>query len=139
MFHMCDSCLCAAGSVPATGFLKQSGIHMDSRGFITVNKACRRAAAASDQAVSFLHFVFSTVSQAMQTNADGVLAGGDAVTFPFPPRHNKKVNIPHWQMAHVHGGCVTAGPSQQAWDLRIKELLLFFRTGGRPQHDGQSC
>lgn len=26
------------GSVPATGFLKQSGIHMDSRGFITVNK-----------------------------------------------------------------------------------------------------
>lgn len=27
-----------AGSVPVTGFLKQSGIHMDSRSFITVNK-----------------------------------------------------------------------------------------------------
>lgn len=43
----------------------------------------------------------------MQTNADGVFAGGDVVTFPFPPRNNKKVNIPHWQMAHVHGECVT--------------------------------
>lgn len=39
----------------------------------------------------------------MQTNADGVFAGGDVVSFPFPPRNNKKVNIPHWQMAHVHG------------------------------------
>uniref|UniRef100_A0A8C5AP16 AIF family member 3 n=1 Tax=Gadus morhua TaxID=8049 RepID=A0A8C5AP16_GADMO len=66
------------GSVPASGFLKQSGIHMDSKGFITVNKA-------------------------MQTNVEGVFAGGDVVAFPFPQRNNKKVNIPHWQMAHVHG------------------------------------
>lgn len=42
----------------------------------------------------------------MQTNADGVFAGGDVVIFPFPQRNNKKVNIPHWQMAHVHGECV---------------------------------
>lgn len=28
----------SAGSVPASGFLKQSGIHLDSKGFITVNK-----------------------------------------------------------------------------------------------------
>lgn len=41
----------------------------------------------------------------MQTNCDGVFAGGDVVMFPFPPRNNKKVNIPHWQMAHVHGEC----------------------------------
>lgn len=50
----------------------------------------------------------------MQTNVDGVFAGGDVVMFPFLPRHNKKVNIPHWQMAHVHGEChsslLTAGP-----------------------------
>ena len=44
----------------------------------------------------------------MQTNVDGVFAGGDVVMFPFLPRNNKKVNIPHWQMAHVHGECVTA-------------------------------
>ena len=34
---------------------------------------------------------------------EGVYAGGDVVAFPFPQRNNKKVNIPHWQMAHVHG------------------------------------
>uniref|UniRef100_A0A3B3D108 AIF family member 3 n=1 Tax=Oryzias melastigma TaxID=30732 RepID=A0A3B3D108_ORYME len=73
-----DVCVIGAGSVPASGFLKQSGIHLDSKGFITVNKM-------------------------MQTNVEGVFAGGDVVTFPFPPRNNKKVNIPHWQMAHVHG------------------------------------
>uniref|UniRef100_A0A8D0ANP6 AIF family member 3 n=1 Tax=Sander lucioperca TaxID=283035 RepID=A0A8D0ANP6_SANLU len=73
-----DACVIGAGSIPATGFLKQSGIHMDSKGFITVNKM-------------------------MQTSAEGVFAGGDVVVFPFPPRNNKKVNIPHWQMAHVHG------------------------------------
>lgn len=39
----------------------------------------------------------------MQTNMDGVFAGGDVVTFPLALRGNKKVNIPHWQMAHVHG------------------------------------
>lgn len=108
------SCLCAVGSVPATGFLKQSGIHMDSKGFITVNKVCLEL---RDRAGSLNHFIFSTFSQMMQTNADGVFAGGDAVTFPFPPRNNKKVNIPHWQMAHVHGGCVAAARSRRAQDL----------------------
>lgn len=44
----------------------------------------------------------------MQTNVDGVFAGGDVVMFPFQPRNNKKVNIPHWQMAHVHGEFVVA-------------------------------
>ncbi|XP_061907222.1 apoptosis-inducing factor 3 isoform X2 [Entelurus aequoreus] len=73
-----DVCVVGAGCVPATSFLKQSGVHMDSKGFITVNKM-------------------------MQTNVDSVFAGGDVVTFPFQPRNNKKVNIPHWQMAHVHG------------------------------------
>uniref|UniRef100_A0A8D3DJ00 AIF family member 3 n=1 Tax=Scophthalmus maximus TaxID=52904 RepID=A0A8D3DJ00_SCOMX len=73
-----DVCVIGAGRVPATGFVKQSGLHMDSKGFITVNKT-------------------------MQTNVDGVFAGGDVAMFPFPPRNNKKVNIPHWQMAHVHG------------------------------------
>ncbi|KAM6965242.1 apoptosis-inducing factor 3 [Aplochiton taeniatus] len=72
-----DVCVIGTGSGPATSFLKQSGVHMDSKGFIPVNKM-------------------------MQTNVDGVFAGGDVVTFPFPQR-SKKVNIPHWQMAHVHG------------------------------------
>ncbi|XP_018595999.1 apoptosis-inducing factor 3 [Scleropages formosus] len=73
-----DVCVIGAGSSPATSFLKQSGIHTDSKGFITVSKT-------------------------MQTNVDGIFAAGDAVTFPLPLRGNKKVNIPHWQMAHLHG------------------------------------
>lgn len=51
----------------------------------------------------------------MQTNTDGVFAGGDVVVFPFPPRNNKKVNIPHWQMAHVHGE-VIAAQTAITWD-----------------------
>ncbi|TWW60372.1 Apoptosis-inducing factor 3 [Takifugu flavidus] len=88
-----DVCVIRAGSVPATGFLKQSGINMDSKGFITVNKM-------------------------MQTSADGVFAGGDAVTFPFPPRNNKKVNIPHWQMAHVHGRMAALSMMDRAADIK---------------------
>lgn len=41
----------------------------------------------------------------MQTNIPGVFAAGDAVTFPLALRNNKKVNVPHWQMAHMHGRC----------------------------------
>uniref|UniRef100_A0A671Y7N0 AIF family member 3 n=1 Tax=Sparus aurata TaxID=8175 RepID=A0A671Y7N0_SPAAU len=88
-----DVCVIGAGSVPATGFLKQSGIHMDSKGFITVNKM-------------------------MQTNADGVFAGGDVVIFPFPPRNNKKVNIPHWQMAHVHGRVAALSMMGRATEIK---------------------
>uniref|UniRef100_A0A673XYJ8 AIF family member 3 n=1 Tax=Salmo trutta TaxID=8032 RepID=A0A673XYJ8_SALTR len=79
-----DVCIIGTGSGPATGFLKQSGVHVDSKGFVPVNKT-------------------------MQTNVDGVYAGGDIVTFPFPGRSNKKVNIPHWQMAHVHGRVAALG------------------------------
>lgn len=39
----------------------------------------------------------------MQTNIPGVFAAGDAVTFPLAWRNNRRVNIPHWQMAHAQG------------------------------------
>ncbi|CAK6966607.1 apoptosis-inducing factor 3 isoform X2 [Scomber scombrus] len=94
-----DVCVIGAGSVPATSFLKPSGLHMDSKGFITVNKA-------------------------MQTNVDGVFAGGDMVTFPFPPRNNKKVNIPQWQMAHVHGR--VAALSMMGRPTEIKTVPYFW-------------
>uniref|UniRef100_A0A7N6BL94 Rieske domain-containing protein n=1 Tax=Anabas testudineus TaxID=64144 RepID=A0A7N6BL94_ANATE len=88
-----DVCVVGAGSVPATDFLKLSSIHMDSKGFITVNKM-------------------------MQTNCDGVFAGGDVVMFPFPPRNNKKVNIPHWQMAHVHGRVAALSMMGRATEIK---------------------
>ncbi|XP_056602552.1 apoptosis-inducing factor 3 isoform X1 [Triplophysa dalaica] len=88
-----DVCVIGIGSGPATAFLKQSGIHMDSKGFIPVNKT-------------------------MQTNMDGVFAGGDVVTFPLALRSNKKVNIPHWQMAHVHGRVAALSMMGKATDIK---------------------
>ncbi|MGH0151326.1 UNVERIFIED_CONTAM: hypothetical protein FKN15_043695 [Acipenser sinensis] len=73
-----DVCIIGTGVSPATSFLKHSGINMDSKGFIPVSKT-------------------------MQTNVPGVFAAGDVVTFPLALRSNKKVNVPHWQMAHMHG------------------------------------
>ncbi|XP_061624160.1 apoptosis-inducing factor 3 isoform X5 [Phyllopteryx taeniolatus] len=118
-----DVCVIGAGCVPATSFLKQSGVHMDSKGFITVNKvffATRTCYMADFLSRVVFVYVFILQKQSrrivsvwvflmMQTNADGVFAGGDVVTFPFPPRNNKKVNIPHWQMAHVHGRAAALG------------------------------
>lgn len=123
-------CLSAAGSVPATGFLKQSGINMDSKGFITVNKVCLKPCGLCGPAAS-PHSFHLLDSQTMQTNADGVFAGGDAVTFPFPPRNNKKVNIPHWQMAHVHGGCVAAAPGRPAKPRTFAQAAPYFSSSGR--------
>uniref|UniRef100_A0A8C6SRF5 Apoptosis inducing factor mitochondria associated 3 n=1 Tax=Neogobius melanostomus TaxID=47308 RepID=A0A8C6SRF5_9GOBI len=94
-----DVCVIGTGDIPATAFLKQSGIHLDSKGFITVNKM-------------------------MQTNIDSVFAGGDVVMFPFPPRNNKKVNIPHWQMAHVHGR--VAALSMMEKPTEIKSVPYFW-------------
>ncbi|XP_069903150.1 apoptosis-inducing factor 3 isoform X2 [Globicephala melas] len=87
--------VCVVGIVPATGFLRQSGIGLDSRGFIPVNKM-------------------------MQTNVPGVFAAGDAVTFPLAWRNNRKVNIPHWQMAHAQG---TTSPAA-AWGRVAAQNML---------------
>lgn len=101
-----------SGAVPATGFLRQSGIGLDSRGFIPVNKVglgeVGRELDWGWWEVQVRASVSSmkpwTISpQMMQTNVPGVFAAGDAVTFPLAWRNNRKVNIPHWQMAHAQG------------------------------------
>ncbi|XP_077318244.1 apoptosis-inducing factor 3 isoform X2 [Lithobates pipiens] len=73
-----DVCVIGIGASPTTCFLKQSGVTIDGKGYIPVNKM-------------------------MQTNIPGVFAAGDVVTFPLAFRNNKKVNVPHWQMAHMQG------------------------------------
>lgn len=76
---------------------------MDSKGFITVNKV-RIITSRHFRSPFFKAAVYNIgYSQMMQTNVEGVFAGGDVVTFPLALRGNKKVNIPHWQTAHVHG------------------------------------
>ncbi|KAK1160087.1 apoptosis-inducing factor 3-like isoform X2 [Acipenser oxyrinchus oxyrinchus] len=87
-----DVCIIGAGVSPATSFLKHSGINMDSKGFIPVSKT-------------------------MQTNVPGVFAAGDVVTFPLALRSNKKVNVPHWQMAHMHGRIAALNMLGQATEI----------------------
>lgn len=97
---------CLLGAVPATGFLRQSGIGLDSRGFIPVNKVGRMLGGAWLEAhisSCSTHRALTLSPQMMQTNIPGVFAAGDAVTFPLAWRNNRKVNIPHWQMAHAQG------------------------------------
>ncbi|KAM5226501.1 apoptosis-inducing factor 3 isoform 4-T6 [Hipposideros larvatus] len=93
-----DVCVVGIGAVPATGFLRQSGIGLDSRGFIPVNKM-------------------------MQTNVPGVFAAGDAVTFPLAWRNNRKVNIPHWQMAHAQGRVVAQNMLAQEAEISTVPYL----------------
>ncbi|KAK3582946.1 hypothetical protein CHS0354_019953 [Potamilus streckersoni] len=73
-----DVCILGVGVVPATEFLKDSGIKMTDRGFIPVN-------------------------QFMQTDQPDIFAAGDIVEFPLFTVGGKDVNIQHWQMAHAHG------------------------------------
>ncbi|XP_033899875.2 apoptosis-inducing factor 3-like isoform X1 [Acipenser ruthenus] len=87
-----DVCIIGTGVSPATSFLKHSGINMDSKGFIPVSKT-------------------------MQTNVPGVFAAGDVVTFPLALRSNKKVNVPHWQMAHMHGRIAALNMLGQATEI----------------------
>ncbi|XP_053329599.1 apoptosis-inducing factor 3 isoform X2 [Spea bombifrons] len=93
-----DVCVIGIGASPTTGFLKQSGITIDSRGFIPVNKM-------------------------MQTNVPGVFAAGDVVTFPLAFRNNKKVNVPHWQMAHTQGRIAALNMLAQGTEINTVPYL----------------
>ncbi|XP_048247566.1 apoptosis-inducing factor 3-like isoform X1 [Haliotis rufescens] len=73
-----DLCVLGIGVVPATDFLKDSGITMTTRGFITVDKS-------------------------LQTNMADIYAAGDIVEFPLFTAGDQQANIQHWQMAHQHG------------------------------------
>ncbi|XP_053375535.1 apoptosis-inducing factor 3-like isoform X2 [Mercenaria mercenaria] len=73
-----DIAILGVGVVPATGFLKDSGIKMTDRGFIPVNEL-------------------------MATDKADVYAAGDIVEFPLFSSGGTNVNIQHWQMAHAHG------------------------------------
>ncbi|KAM8962175.1 apoptosis-inducing factor 3 isoform 2-T2 [Pelodytes ibericus] len=93
-----DVCVIGIGASPTTGFLKQSGITIDSRGYIPVNKM-------------------------MQTNIPGVFAAGDVVTFPLAFRNNKKVNVPHWQMAHMQGRIAALNMLAQGTEINTVPYL----------------
>lgn len=86
-----DVCVVGIGVVPATNFIKGSGLEMSDRGFVTVDKN-------------------------MLTSAADVYAAGDIVEFPLMHMDNKTVNVQHWQIAHAQGkiaGLNMAGKSEQ--------------------------
>lgn len=93
-----DVCVIGIGASPTTAFLKQSGIIIDTRGFIPVTKM-------------------------MQTNSPGVFAAGDVVTFPLSFRNNKKVNVPHWQMAHMQGRIAALNMLAQGMEINTVPYL----------------
>ncbi|XP_076472901.1 apoptosis-inducing factor 3-like isoform X2 [Babylonia areolata] len=73
-----DVCVLAIGVVPATDFLKDSGVELTQRGFVTVD-------------------------QCMRTSADGVFAAGDIAQFPLFVNDGQPANVQHWQMALQQG------------------------------------
>ncbi|XP_078404056.1 apoptosis-inducing factor 3-like [Cetorhinus maximus] len=73
-----DICVVGIGVTPATSFLRGSPIKTDSKGTVVVD-------------------------QFMQTSVAKVFAAGDITSFPLPLQNNQRVNIGHWQLAHMQG------------------------------------
>uniref|UniRef100_A0AAJ7SM66 Apoptosis-inducing factor 3 n=1 Tax=Petromyzon marinus TaxID=7757 RepID=A0AAJ7SM66_PETMA len=94
-----DVCVMGIGVVPSTGFLKHSGIHLDSRGHIPLDKS-------------------------LQSNVPAVYAAGDVASFPLPLRAGKRVNISHWQVAHAHGRAV--GLAMMNREVEFKTVPFFW-------------
>ncbi|CAH1801502.1 unnamed protein product [Owenia fusiformis] len=94
-----DVCIVGTGVLPSTVFLQDSGIEMNSRGHIIVDKY-------------------------MRTNKDNVFAGGDIVEFPLFTSGDEPVNIGHYQMAHAHGR--TAGLSMMEVDMELRSVPFFW-------------
>ncbi|XP_048743918.2 apoptosis-inducing factor 3-like isoform X1 [Ostrea edulis] len=112
-----DLCVMGVGVVPATDFIKGSGIEMSNRGFLSVDKM-------------------------MQTNQPDVYATGDIVEFPLFSVGDNKVNIQHWQMAHAHGKTAALGilgrdePIKSVpyfWTVQYKKSIRY--TGYGPGYD----
>ena len=72
----CDIVIAGVGVVPATNFLKDSGLPMSGRGEVVVNSN-------------------------MCAEGD-VYAAGDIARFPLP-LIGDSTSIGHWQLAHYHG------------------------------------
>ncbi|KAH9524284.1 Apoptosis-inducing factor 3 [Bulinus truncatus] len=88
-----DVCVMGVGVVPATGFLKESGLELTPRGFVSVNKN-------------------------MKTNLPDIYAAGDIVEFPLFTAGDQQVNIQHWQMAQQHGRIAGLSIAGKPQDIR---------------------
>ncbi|XP_077995497.1 apoptosis-inducing factor 3-like isoform X2 [Glandiceps talaboti] len=94
-----DLCVVGAGVVPTTEFLKDSGLSMNARNQLTVDKF-------------------------MRTNKSNVFGAGDIVEFPLAMLNDETVNIQHWQIAHMHGR--TAALNMLDQDAELNTVPYFW-------------
>ncbi|CAL9683924.1 unnamed protein product [Knipowitschia caucasica] len=73
-----DVVIVGIGVIPNSDFLQRSGVEIDSRKAVIVNKF-------------------------MMTNVPDVFSAGDVTAFPLTIRSDQMVSIGHWQMSHAHG------------------------------------
>lgn len=73
-----DVVILGIGVIPNTDFLQKSGVEMDSKKAVIVNKL-------------------------MMTKVPDVFGAGDVTSFPLTIRGDQMVSIGHWQMSHAQG------------------------------------
>uniref|UniRef100_A0AAY4A7J3 Rieske domain-containing protein n=1 Tax=Denticeps clupeoides TaxID=299321 RepID=A0AAY4A7J3_9TELE len=76
-----DVLIVGIGVLPNSGFLQGSGINMDNKKYVPVDKF-------------------------MRTNVADVFCAGDLSSFPLKMAGQERVNIGHWQIAQAHGRVV---------------------------------
>ncbi|XP_022104629.1 apoptosis-inducing factor 3-like [Acanthaster planci] len=87
-----DLCVMGVGVMPATNFLKDSGITLNSRQAVVVDKF-------------------------LKTNKPNVFAAGDIVQVPLAMKADEEVNIGHWQVACIHGRIAALNMLNQEMEL----------------------
>lgn len=78
MILQADLVVAGVGVIPNSDFLTGSGVEVDPKKAIVVDKF-------------------------MRTNVPDIFAAGDVTSFPLPIRGGQRVNIGHWQMSQAHG------------------------------------
>ncbi|XP_058489620.1 apoptosis inducing factor mitochondria associated 4 [Solea solea] len=73
-----DVVIAGIGVIPNSDFLEGSGVEVDSRKVVVVDKF-------------------------MRTNITDIFSAGDVTSFPLAIRGDQQVNVAHWQMSHAQG------------------------------------
>lgn len=94
-----DVVIAGVGVIPNSDFLQGSGIEIDSKKAVVVNKI-------------------------MMTSVPDVFSAGDVTAFPLAIRGDQRVSIGHWQMSHAHGR--VAALSMLKKTTEIKTIPFFW-------------
>jgi len=96
-----DLVVVGIGCVPATQFLLESGIQLDSQGYVEVN-------------------------QHLETNVENVYAVGDIAKFPLSiHQESPRVAVGHWQIAQSHGRLAGLNIGQETKEL-VRTVPFFW-------------